>query len=243
MRLALLACAVLQRELSAEIAVSPSPVSVRWLRQGLHDTPELLRRQLQEGIDGIEAENAELAPDKKYGAICIGYGLCSNGTAGLRAGALPLVIPRCDDCIALFLGSEARYRALFGEMPGTYWYNPGWIEHAFTPSEESYRLRFAGYAEKYGEDNAAYLMEEERKWTEKYRCGAYIESPVYKCPAYAAYARSAAESFGWRFVQVGGSQDFLRALLAGGWDPERFRICPPGSVTRAEYSCDYHGNP
>lgn len=235
-RLALVACAVLERELSYEIARADSAVRVWWLRQGLHDTPDLLRQKLQNGIDQIEEEQETLASDKKFDAICIGYGLCSNGVLGLRAKTLPLVVPRCDDCIALFLGSAARYRRLFAGQPGTYWYNPGWIEHAFTPSEQSYKARFADYVEQYGEDNAEFLMEAERDWVKNYQNCVYIESPVYQNPAYEAYARQAAQDYGWTFGREQGDQRLLTSLLAGEWDEREFLVCPPGSVIEVDYS-------
>lgn len=236
LRIALVACDVLERELSFEIAQTESIVHARWLHQGLHDTPELLRKQLQQEIDRIEEEQKTFAPDKKYDAVCFGYGICSNGVIGLRTGTLPLVIPRCDDCISLFLGSAERYCKLFDQHPGTYWYSPGWIEHAFTPSEKSYEVRFRDYAGQYGEDNAAFLMEAEREWVKDYRKCIYIDSPVYQNPEYEAYARQAAADFGWEFRRECGDQTFLKELLSGNWDEERFLLCPPGNTVSAEYS-------
>ncbi len=236
MRIALIACAVLERELSFEIAKADSVVRVWWLRQGLHDTPELLRQQLQREIDCIEMEQHTLAADKKYDAICLGYGLCSNGVLGLHAKTLPLVIPRCDDCISLFLGSSAQYYQLFQAYPGAYWYNPGWIEHAFTPSEQSYQTRFQSYVEQYGADNAAYLMEAEKEWTTGYQHCIYIESPVYQNTAYEAYAQQAAADFGWTFHKEQGDQRLVRELLAGEWDSQRFLVCLPQHTVAADYT-------
>lgn len=235
-RLAVIACAVLQREISFELAGCENMVRIWWLRQGLHDTPDLLRQQLQNEIDRIEAEQEELASDKKYDAIVIGYGLCSNGVIGLRAGTLPLVIPRCDDCISLFLGSAERYRKLFTEVNGAYWYNPGWIEHAFTPSEESYAVRFEDYCEKYGEDNAEYLMEAERGWVKNYQSCVYIESPVYHTDVYETYAQNAAKSYGWQFRREQGDQRMLHDLLAGAWNEAEYLVCPPCHIVQPDYS-------
>lgn len=235
-RIALVACAVLERELSLEISQTDSAVRVWWLNQGLHDTPDLLRQTLQAEIDRIEKEQENFSRDKKYDAICIGYGLCSNGVIGLRAGTLPLVIPRCDDCISLFLGSANRYRDLFAAHPGAYWYNPGWIEHAFTPSEQSYAARFADYIDRYGEDNAEYLMAEERDWVKNYRSCIFIDSPVYQNKSYEDYAEEAAEAYGWQFSHEQGNQYLLTRLLAGEWNDTEFLICPAGNMVEAEYS-------
>lgn len=58
----------------------------------------------------------------------IGYGLCGRGTVGVVARDVPLAIPRVHDCIALFLGSDARHREQFAKHPGTYYVSAGWVE-------------------------------------------------------------------------------------------------------------------
>ena len=113
MRIALIGCMVLNREIAHLTANSKNLVRSWWLRQGLHDTPDLLRRALQNTIDDIEAENEALPAHLRFEVIVLGYGLCSNGVIGLKPRSLPLVIPRCDDCISLFLGSAERYRKCF----------------------------------------------------------------------------------------------------------------------------------
>ena len=153
MRLALIGCMVMNREISHLVAGSKHIVRTWWLRQGLHNTPDLLRTEVQRLIDEIEKENELMEDNMRFEAVILGYGLCSNGVIGLRSRSLPLIVPRCDDCVSLFLGSAERYRKLFREMPGTFWYSPGWIEQSFMPSTENYARRLAQYTELYGEDN------------------------------------------------------------------------------------------
>ena len=43
MRFALIGCMVMNREISHLIAESPNIVRAWWLKQGLHDTPDILR--------------------------------------------------------------------------------------------------------------------------------------------------------------------------------------------------------
>ena len=123
MRIAISGCMVMNREISHLVADSRHVVRVWWLRQGLHDTPDILRTELQLAIDAIERENEKLPENLRFEAVVLAYGLCSNGVIGLRSRSLPVVVPRCDDCISLFLGSADRYRALFQKLPGVYWYN------------------------------------------------------------------------------------------------------------------------
>ena len=54
MRLKLIACKALFRELSYICALSDNIVDITWIRQGCHDYPDQLRKVLQEEIDRIE---------------------------------------------------------------------------------------------------------------------------------------------------------------------------------------------
>ena len=99
----------------------PAGVKTRVLDFGLHVNPDKLRQTLQQAID-------EAA--KKAGTIILGYGLCSNAVIGLYSANSTLVVPRVDDCIAIFLGSTAAYREQSQKEPGTYYLTKGWIEAA-----------------------------------------------------------------------------------------------------------------
>lgn len=235
MRIGLIGCMVMNREISHLVSKSRHIVRVWWLRQGLHDTPDVLRRTLQDKIDEIERENEALPQHLRMKAIILAYGLCSNGVIGLHSRSLPIVVPRCDDCISLFLGSADRYRKLFAQLPGVYWYNSGWIEQAFTPSKENYERRRAEYADEYGEENADYLMECTNNWMTNYSHCGYITCPLGERAEHEAYARQAAADFGWQFTKVDGDMGFLNALVNGPWDDGRFLTCPPHSRIEAEY--------
>ncbi len=235
MRLAIIGCMVMNREISHLTAQSGNVVRVWWLRQGLHDTPDVLREELQHKIDEIERENQMLPAHLRMEAVVLAYGLCSNGVIGLHSRSLPVIVPRCDDCISLFLGSAERYRKLFRELPGIYWYNNGWIEQAFTPSRENYARQRAQYAEEYGEENADYLMECTNNWMGQYRHCGFITCPLGDRLDYESYARQAAEDFGWQFTRVEGDMAYFDALVNGPWDDARFLTCPPHSCISAEY--------
>ncbi len=238
MPIAVIACHVLHRELGSVCARAGQVSRVFWLEQGLHDTPEKLRRAIQAKIDEIEAFNDTLAPYQHYrtfDAIVLGYGLCSNGTVGLENRRLPLIVPKCDDCIALFLGSQQRYLEAFEALEGVFWYNPGWIETSLTPSQASYQRRRQDYAELYGEENADFLLENELGWVTKYKSCGYIASPTMPNEQYEAYTRQAAQHFGWSFHRLEGDNTMLEKLLNRNWQDDDFLICPPGSKTIATY--------
>src|SRR5690606_9018005 len=146
-------------ELSYYASLSEHVFTFEFLPQGLHNTPEILRADLQKAIDAV--------PDG-YDAVLIGYGLCSNGLTGIVARNAPLVIMRAHDCITFLLGSRARYREYFDAHPGTYWYSPGWIDSSLMPGKDRHDVLRAQYAAQYGEENAEYLMDMEQGWLKSY---------------------------------------------------------------------------
>lgn len=54
MRLKLIACKALTRELSYLTAVSKNNVDITFMRQGYHNAPEVMREKLQAEIDAVE---------------------------------------------------------------------------------------------------------------------------------------------------------------------------------------------
>lgn len=237
-RMAAVACEVFRRELSAAAEKSPNAVELHWLPQGLHDTPDELRRRLTETLAEIERADAQAPPDGRLDAIVLCYGLCGGGLAGVRAGRLPLVLPRTDDCIGVLLGSQRRYLDYFHSRGGIYWYTPGWLDFAKTPSRTWYDAKLREYAERYGADNAAWLLEQENAWISAYDTCIYIDPPACPSPAHARRAREAAVEYGWRFEAVPGGAGLLDALLAGAWDETRFLLCPPGRAVAPSWRED-----
>lgn len=99
-----------------------------FMEQQLHNSPDIMRKRLQEEIDKIDIEKKN-----SYGRILMGYGLCSNGVAGLVSKNHEIIIPKVDDCISLFLGSKERYLEEFKKDPATYYLCKGWIEFGGDP--------------------------------------------------------------------------------------------------------------
>lgn len=239
MRLKLIACKALYREISLLTATSANFIDTTYLRQGLHNTPGLLKEALQMEIDRID-EGDDLHTYKSeysirdFDAILLGYGLCSNGIAGVSSVKYPIIVPKAHDCITLFLGSQEKYLEYFNAHCGTYWYNASWIENAVTPSEQTDKDMYIFYAEKYGEENAEFLVHSQL--TANYNRCAYVKWDELPFPAYEQYTRDAAKYEGWDFDLVQGSSSYLRDFLDGNWDEKRFLTVPPGRKIAPEYS-------
>jgi hypothetical protein len=215
----IIACHVLWRELCHFASLSGNVFDLHFLKQGLHGTPDLLRQELQAAID---------AAGDDYSALLLGYGLCSNGIEGIVARKTRLVVARGHDCITHLLGSKERYRQYFDAHPGTYWYSPGWIDTGGQPGQERYEATYRDYVEKYGEDNAAYLMEMEQGWFKEYSNAAYVDLGFGDSEPHKLYTRRCAEWLKWHYDELQGDPRLVRKLIEGDWPQDDFLVVEPG---------------
>ena len=238
MHLKLLACKVLQREISMLIAQSEHFIDVTYIRQDFHDTPQLLQVTLQEEIDKLDADDDKYSCNKPIDAILLGYGLCSNGVTGLKSSRHKLVIPKAHDCITFLLGSRKAYNHHFVNSPGTYWYSIGWAENTRLPSQMRLEEIKAEYIEIYGEENADYLMQMEHNWVVDYKRAGFIHWNGIKSDKALQYSKECAQSLQWEHQQYEGEETFLSNFLEAKWDAENFLILEPGQTAEQSYAED-----
>jgi hypothetical protein len=237
MRLKLIACEILYREVCAVVAGSIHQVDVEFMPKGLHDIG-------QTGMNARLAETLAAVDESPYDAILLGYGLCSNGVVGLAARRIPLVLPRAHDCITLFLGSKEAYLDYFFNHPGVYFKTTGWIERGTDLGQhgpEAIHRRsgmtqtYEELVEKYGEDNAKFLYKELCDMTRNYGQITFIETGVEPDERFANQAREEAAGKGWKFESIRGNLALLRSLVNGDWDDDRFLVVPPGHAIAGSY--------
>ncbi len=221
-----ISCHVLWRELCYFASTSQNTFNFHFLKQGLHNTPDILRTQVQDAIDAVDGD---------YDAILIGYGLCSNGLVDVQARDKKLVIMRGHDCITFLLGSKDRYQQYFDKNPGTYWYSPGWIDTTLMPGKERLEFIFQQYKEKYGEENAEYLMQVEQRWIHDYSNAAYVDLDFYDTKEYKKFTQKCAAELSWKYDELVGDRQLIMNFLDGNWNPEDFLIVQPGEKVVASY--------
>ncbi len=221
-RLQMIVCKVLQREAYFCAARSPNVVDIVLMEQGLHDEPDRLRREVQEAL-----ERTHDIQGRPYDASLLGYGLCSNGVVGLGA-EIPIIVPRGHDCITLLLGSKDRYQEYFDSHRGIYWYSPGWIESGKQPSQQRHETLLREYTEKYGQDNAEYLMEVEQTWAKEYQWATFVDWGLVDGESYKAFTRQCAVFLGWNYDKLTGDPGLMQRFVDGAWNDEEFLIVEPG---------------
>ena len=227
MRLKLISCEVLYREMCAAVARSAHQVDIQFLPKGLHDLGgESMRARLQEAADGVDPT--------RYEAVLLGYALCGNGVAGLVSRAVPLVIPRAHDCIALLLGGRDRYQCYFENHPGVFFRSTGWLERG-QDLDQAAPYTLEALIARYGEDNGRYLFEQFNGYQRNYRQLAYIATGLEPDGGFEQQACEEAAGRGWQFETIRGDLRLFERLVAGGWDENDFLVVPPGWRVRPTY--------
>ena len=240
MRLQLILCDMFMLPIETLAAESPHDIVLSDLSASLHVEPLPLRDRIQEEIDRIEAED----PDVE--AILLGYGLCGGATAGLTSKRVPLVLPRAHDCVTIFLGSRERYLREQEATPGTYWFTEdnvkrgnafmGWLLGS-SERADGVRATYDEYVEKYGQENADYLMEALGEWQQHYSRGAFLETGMAPDEVARERAREETENRGWRFETVLSDLGLIERMLGGEWNDD-FLVIQPGETVAQSYGDD-----
>ncbi len=186
----------------------------------LHERSDYLRETLQKEIDNSQ----------QYDVIILGYGLCGKSVDGLISPRAYMVLPKCDDCISLFLGSAEEYRNQISKAPGSYYLTRGYIGESENPMLSNY----AEMKEKYGEETLEWLLKEMLK---NYTRIVYINTGNYAPEEWRKVAQEQAEKLQLAFEEISGTDQYFSKLLSGQWDKE-FLIIEPGKKINYEVFLD-----
>ncbi len=225
-KVAVITCDVLRDEIAHFRRDLPHVVHVELLEQGLHNEPAKLREGLQRAVDKVEATVPQAD------AIALGYGLCSRGVEGVVTGRCKLVMARAHDCITLLLGDKDRYAEYVKKHPGTYWYSTGWNRCHTPPGPERHAKLLKQYREKFGDEDAEFLMESEQSWFQTYDRATFVDLGVNDTSKDVSYTGQCAQWLGWKFDAQEGCPQLLKDLMTGPWDAKRFLVLNPGQEVK-----------
>lgn len=217
----IIACGVMQ-SLMQKYLPADQASQVTYTDMGLHETPPKLTVAVQEAIDAIEEPSL----------VVLGYGLCGNGLAGVQAKEHTLLIPRTDDCVALFMGS---YEAYTDEMrnAGTYFLTKGWLESNTTPVGQ-----YESYREKYTEEDTAWMMDMQFQHYERLLFVAPNENEAKEYRGMAKEVADFCQRWQMEYDEFVGSDDYFKALIDSMHAPEaagsEFVLVPPGGEIKTE---------
>ena len=218
-----LACEVLKHEF--EKVIGDRDIALTLIEQGLHNTPKIMPEKLIEKIAEIEAA-------EKPERLLLGYGLCSNGIVGVSGTACEVVVPRCHDCIALLMGSVARYNEVFAKNPGTYYLTTGWVECGDDPLscvEQKYIPRL-------GQEKALRAMGLELA---NYTHICYIDNGLGDQAGLKARVKENCAVFKKEYAEMKADLTFFHQLLDGPYKEGDFLSLKPGEEIEADMFYDW----
>ncbi|MDF2874811.1 MAG: hypothetical protein K0R22_1494 [Sporomusa sp.] len=211
MQTVLLACQTMKDEVALAMQQSGVTYPVIYFESGLHNTPEILRQQIQEQINGLT----------NTAVILMAFGCCGNGLIGIKSSQAKLVIPRIDDCITLLLGSTKARKSVPNEI-STYFLTKGWLD-----PEGNIMWSYKPWVEHYGEQKALRLI---KKMLNNYTRFLIIDTGSYDIENVLNTVKEFSAKLNMDYEVIPGSLRLLQKMLTGPWDNE-FIVLDPGQET------------
>jgi len=211
-----IACRVFEALLSRHIPADLKD-RVTFMDYGLHRRPKHLHKTLQAEIDSITTPSL----------IVLGYGICGNGLKDIHSGIHTLLMPKTEDCIAIFLGSDEAYRAEFNANPGTYYLTGGWLEAGSDPLKE-----YEVAVEKFGQETADFVMDQQYRNYKRIALVGHSEEDLAEYRKRAMQVADYCNRWGMSYHEINGSDAYIRRLVEVATDlskaDDAFGVVPPG---------------
>lgn len=212
MKTAIIACGTLRRELTAVMNRLSCPYPVYWLSPGDHNRPDQRRKDIFRALDSLG----------DYDRVILAMAHCGGALTGVLSQRSMLVLPRCDDCISLLLGS----RVLRESMKEYYFLSRGWLD-----GQENILSEIERSHARYGEDRTRRIF---RAMLKHYRFLGYIPCPGEPADRIPEDILKISAFLGLEPRIVPGSGEYLEKLLRDDLAPEDFLIVSPGKPISRE---------
>jgi hypothetical protein len=229
----IICCDVLEDEVKYVSSETGHSYEYKFTKKAEHEKPDEMRPSIQAMIDeSIDCD-----------AILLGYGLCGNAIAGIRARNIPLVVPRAHDCCTLFLGSRERFNALFEGRESMSWGSTGYcrrdgdyLRSSDTGSLIGYDRTYDDYVLEYGKENADFIWETIHPKRESNEI-MFIDIPETSDEKVFDDFKAEATKNNQKVLIEKGSIGLLRKFMEGNWDSD-FLVVEPGCEISAVYGRD-----
>jgi hypothetical protein len=217
---AILACQTLQAELALAIKETGVDFPVIYIESGLHHTPELLHKRIQNEINRID----------NVDEILLLFGYCGNSLLGIKSDKAKLVLPKVEDCIPLLLGSCEVKKTISKEM-GTYFLTKGWLEY-----ENNLLKEYERCVKRYGQARSSKIM---KIMVGHYKRFMLIDTGAYAVESILPQTQDIAARLNLCHEVTKGSLHLINKLLQGEWD-EEFLVLEPGEAVTITDICGGH---
>jgi len=204
---AIIACATLEAELRLAMEKTGCNYPVFWLKAGDHNSPSRRKQEILRALDNCG----------EFDTVLLAMAFCGSAAEGIAAGHHTLILPRCPDCLTLFLGSLQRRNA----CQNLYLLTQGWAD-----GRDSILREYAHCLETYGEKRTARIF---RDMFRHYQGIGLITLPELPDPQAAFPATEFAENLGLPLIRLEGNNQYLEDLLTGNFSEDRFLTIAPGN--------------
>ncbi|MEM2126292.1 MAG: DUF1638 domain-containing protein [Candidatus Methanosuratincola sp.] len=197
MRLGIVACEALRKELEMITENDPDVTYREYLDFGLHTYPDQMRKVITEKVNSLE---------RTVDAVFLGYGICQSLGEISRDLRVPAVRLECDDCIAALL-TPSGYEIERKKCAGTFFVTPFFAEAGLNRMVKELRLDHPKF-QRY--DKMWFI----RRFFDGYSRALYVETGVGENERHEKLARAFAEELGLMFEATKGTLSVLREALA-----------------------------
>ncbi len=211
-----IACEMLRDELELAIARTGAAPEVVWMDKGLHETPDVLRRVLQDRLDQL--------PDT-CGRVLLAMAYCGGALNGVTSRRAVVVAPRFDDCVRMLLAVEPGQRSPADSR--SLYVTRQWL------LSDRYILRdYERYQRTYGEKRVARIM---AAMLSSYRSLRLVDTGAYDLSAYESGAAADAARLGLGYSRQAGTVRVLEKLLLHQFDSEFCGVQPGETLTLQDF--------
>ena len=197
MRIGVIACAIMRRELTQALEKISGVSEVVFLPEGKHVDPRELKRAVTEQIEALKG---------RVDVIFLGYGYCNSLKGIGDEFDIPIIHPQAEDCIAILLSPE-RYAGEIAREAGTWFMTPGWAElgeKIILNDLDLAKYVAAGVDPK----------EMARDLFSNYTRGLYIDTGVGDNERFISLARKSCDEFGLRLETTVSQSTILDECLS-----------------------------
>lgn len=182
-----------------------------WLDPALHRSPDRLRDRIAQELAGLPKPSLVLLP----------MGCCGGGVDNIATGPHTLIVPRCDDCLTLLLGSMAR-RLRIQHEAGTYFLTSGWLR-GINDLVAEYKETVNRMGEKKAQRACRLTMAGYKRYM-------LIETGTYDLEPCRQKMAALSEMLNLALESTPGDLGWLERMLSGPWAEDEFITTPPNQV-------------
>ena len=195
-RIGVVACNVMKRELDRLLQSMPEVTEVIYLELALHCYPAKMKETIKQQINSIK---------DKVDVIFLGYGYCQSLKGIEDELDIPVIMPQMDDCIQILLTPQ-KYASEIRKEVGTWFMTPGWADAG---AEMVIKETHADRVVKYGKNP----LEIAKRLFTHYRRGLYIDTGVGDNEYFIEKAKEFCQIFNLRLEKTEGTTAILEQNL------------------------------